>query len=75
MYAYTYCGVFDFYFNSVADMWQKVAGIFTSDGKRQMLYIGILRYAESKKIGRQALNSAEPFHFGVCVRRISLLIK
>ena len=33
---------------SEADMWQKVAGIFTSGGKHQIWYIRVLRYAESK---------------------------
>ena len=34
---------------SVADMWQKVAGIFTSGGKHQIWYVRVLGYAESKK--------------------------
>ena len=61
--------------DSVADMWQKVAGIFTSGGKYQIWYIRVLMYAESKKIGRQAVKSTEPFHIGVCLWHISFLIK
>ena len=38
-------------------MWQKMAGIFTSGGKYQIWYIGVLMYAESKKIGRQGVKS------------------
>ena len=32
--------------SSVADMWQKIAGIFTSGGKHQIWYIRVLMYAE-----------------------------
>ena len=60
---------------SVADMWQKVAGIFTFGGKHQIWYMRVLMYAESIKIGRQAVKSTEPFHFGVCFWHILLLIK
>ena len=40
---------------------------FTSGGKHQIWHIRVLRYAESNKIGRQAVKLTKPFHFSGCL--------
>ena len=41
---------------SGADMWQKES----SGGKHETSYMGVLSYADSKKIGKHALRQAVP---------------